>query len=165
MVEEIKEQVAQQELGVTAQQKPSVKWAYIVGEAPRVVLSVGKKKTAIARAVIRPGIGRVRINGYPIELWPIEMARWKMMEPVLLAGNLARQVDVEVSVRGGGWMGQAVAVRQAIARGLVAWSESRELYELYMRYDPYMIKGDPRRTEPKKPGIKHARSKKQKAYR
>lgn len=34
-----------------------------------------------------------------------------------------------------------------------------------MTYDPSMIKGDPRRTEPKKPGLKHARSKRQKAYR
>ena len=165
MSEEVKEQGIQEVVTEAAQQRPPIKWAYIVSTTPRVVLSVGKKKTAIARAVIKPGIGRVRVNGYPIEIWPIEMARWKMMEPLLLAGSIAKQVDIDVNVSGGGGMGQAVAVRQAIARGLVAWSESRELYELYMKYDPYMIKGDPRRTEPKKPGIKHARSKKQKAYR
>ncbi len=139
--------------------------ASILQETPRVVISVGKKKTAVARAVIRPGIGRVRINGYPLELWPIEMARVKMTEPLILAGDLARKVDIDVDVSGGGYMGQAIATRIAIARGLVAYFQSQELKELYEKYDPYMLKGDPRRTEPKKPGIKHARSKRQKAYR
>ncbi len=132
----------------------------------RVVIAVGKKKTAIARAVIRPGIGRVRINGVPLEIWPIEMARMKMMEPLILAGeDIVSKVDIDVNVRGGGVMGQASAVRMAIARGLVAYTQNPQLLELYMKYDPSMIKGDPRRTEPKKPGLKHARSKRQKAYR
>jgi small subunit ribosomal protein S9 len=139
--------------------------AYTLQETPRVVISVGKKKTAVARAIIRSGIGRVRINGYPLELWPIEMARLKMAEPLILAGELAKKVDIDVNVSGGGYMGQAIATRIAIARGLVAYFQSQELKELYERYDPYMLKGDPRRTEPKKPGIKHARSKRQKAYR
>ncbi|MCG2895415.1 MAG: 30S ribosomal protein S9 [Vulcanisaeta sp.] len=132
----------------------------------RVVIAVGKKKTAIAKAVIRPGIGRVRVNGVPIEIWPIEMARIRMMEPLLLAGkSLVSKVDIDVTVRGGGFMGQATVVRMAIARGLVEYFQNPELLRLYMTYDPSMIKGDPRRTEPKKPGLKHARSKRQKAYR
>ncbi|MGC9118099.1 MAG: 30S ribosomal protein S9 [Thermoproteus sp.] len=139
--------------------------AYVAQESPRVVLAVGRKKTAIAKAVIRPGIGRVRINGYPLELWPIEMARQKIVEPLLLAGDLVNKVDIDVEVHGGGYMGQAVAARMAIARGLVKYFEDQKLRELYMQYDPYMLKGDPRRTEPKKPGLKHARSKRQKAYR
>ncbi|MEM0468888.1 MAG: 30S ribosomal protein S9 [Pyrobaculum sp.] len=137
----------------------------IAQETPRVVISVGRKKTAVARAIIKPGLGRVRINGTPLEIWPIEIARIKMSEPLILAGELARKVDIEVNVSGGGFMGQAVATRIAIARGLVAYFKSQELKELYERYDPYMIKGDPRMTEPKKPGLKHARSKRQKAYR
>ncbi len=132
----------------------------------RVVIAVGKKKTAIAKAIVRPGIGRVRVNGIPIEIWPIEMARIRMMEPLLLAGReLMGKVDINVTVRGGGFMGQATAVRMAIARGLVEYFQNSKLLELYMVYDSSMIKGDPRRTEPKKPGLKHARSKKQKAYR
>lgn len=134
-------------------------------ESPRVVISVGRKKTAVARALIKPGVGRVRINGVPLEIWPIEMARAKMSEPLILAGELAKKVDIEVNVSGGGYMGQAIATRIAIARGLVAYFQSQELKELYEKYDPYMLKGDPRMTEPKKPGIKHARSKRQKAYR
>ncbi len=66
----------------------------------RVVIAVGKKKTAIAKAVVRPGIGRVRVNGIPIEIWPIEMARMRMMEPLLLAGKeLTGKVDIDVTVR------------------------------------------------------------------
>nr|KJR71526.1 MAG: 30S ribosomal protein S9 [Vulcanisaeta sp. AZ3] len=132
----------------------------------RVVIAVGKKKTAVAKAVIKPGIGRVRVNGVPVEIWPIEMARMRMMEPLLLAGKeLIGKVDVDVTVNGGGFMGQATAVRMAIARGLIEYFQSSQLLDLYMKYDPSMIKGDPRRTEPKKPGLKHARSKRQKAYR
>jgi small subunit ribosomal protein S9 len=137
----------------------------VLREAPRVVISVGKKKTAIAKAVIRAGVGRVRINGYPLELWPVEVARLKMIEPLILAGELARKVDIDIEVSGGGFMGQATAVRIAIARGLVAYFQSQELEELYEKYDPYVLRGDPRRAEPKKPGLKHARSKRQKAYR
>jgi small subunit ribosomal protein S9 len=137
----------------------------VLREAPRVVVSVGKKKTAIAKAVIRAGVGRVRINGYPLELWPVEVARLKMIEPLILAGELARKVDIDIEVSGGGFMGQATAVRIAIARGLVAYFQSQELEELYEKYDPYVLRGDPRRAEPKKPGLKHARSKRQKAYR
>ncbi len=137
----------------------------VIQESPRVVVAVGKKKTAVARAVIRQGFGRVRVNGYPLELWPVEMARMKMWEPLALSGDFAKRVDIDVNVSGGGYMGQAAAVRIAIARGLVGYFQSQELKELYERYDPYMLKGDPRRSEPKKPGIKHARSKRQKAYR
>jgi Ribosomal protein S9 len=99
--------------------------AYVAQESPRVVLAVGRKKTAVARAVVRPGVGRVRVNGYPLELWPVEMARQKMTEPLLLAGDLANKVDIDVDVHGGGYMGQAVAVRMAIARGLAKTSRTR----------------------------------------
>nr|WP_291767820.1 30S ribosomal protein S9 [Caldivirga sp. UBA161] len=132
----------------------------------RVVIAVGKRKTAVARAVIRPGSGIVKINGVPLTIWPMEVARLKMMEPLVLAGrDIVNKVDIDVTVSGGGFMGQASAVRMAIARGLVEYFQSKELLNLYMLYDSTMIKGDERRTEPKKPGLKHARSKRQKAYR
>ncbi|MFP3074295.1 MAG: 30S ribosomal protein S9 [Caldivirga sp.] len=132
----------------------------------RIVIATGKRKMAIARAVVKPGSGVVRVNGVPLTIWPMEVARLKMMEPLMLAGkDLVNKVDIDVVVRGGGFMGQASAVRMAIARGLVEYFQSKELLDLYMLYDSTMIKGDERRTEPKKPGLKHARSKRQKAYR
>jgi len=134
-------------------------------EMTRIVIAVGKKKSAIARAVIKPGKGRVRINNIPIEIYTPEMARWKIMEPLLLAGDLRNKVDIYVNVKGGGWMGQATAARMAIARGLVEWSQSEELKKIYLEYDRSMLAGDPRRPEPKKPRGRSARSKRQKSYR
>ena len=137
----------------------------IVGKQ-RIVISVGKRKTSIARAVIRPGHGRVRVNGVPIEIWPIEMARLKMMEPILLlAPELRNSVDIDVKVEGGGVMSQADAVRMAIARGLVAFFGLETLRELYREFDRYMLSGDPRRTEPEKWLRYSARRFRQKSYR
>ncbi|BES82489.1 30S ribosomal protein S9 [Pyrodictium abyssi] len=148
-------------------QTPRVLGAYVQAEKPiRIVISSGKRKTSIARAVIKPGKGRVWINGVPIEIWPIEMARWKMMEPLLLAGEeIANSVDIRVNVRGGGYMSQADAVRMAIARGLVAYTGSEELRKIYEEYDRSMLAGDPRQTEPEKPMRRSARRRWQKSYR
>jgi len=52
-----------------------------------VILSSAKRKTAIARCVLRPGKGRVLVNGVPLELIPMEMVRMKIMEPLMLAGE------------------------------------------------------------------------------
>ncbi len=150
-----------------AQEAPRLLGAYVQAEKPvRIVISVGKRKTSIARAVIKPGKGRVWVNGVPIELWPIEMARWKMMEPLLLAGkDVTSKVDIKVTVRGGGVMSQADAVRMAIARGLVAYTGSQELRDIFEEYDRSMIAGDPRQTEPEKPMRRSARRRWQKSYR
>ncbi len=146
----------------------------------KITISTGKRKRAIATAIIKPGTGKVHINGIPIELWPIEMARLKMLEPLLLAGSSIRsQVDIRVRVRGGGYMGQADAVRMAIARGLVEYfrcegesEECRKLNELskalkqiFEEYDRTMLAGDPRRTEPEKYMRYSARRRWQKSYR
>jgi small subunit ribosomal protein S9 len=129
------------------------------------VLSSGKRKTAIARAVIVEGKGRVRINKKPLEILEPEMARLKIMEPLLLAGELAKKVDISVNVRGGGVMGQAEAVRTAIGRGLADFSGNPKLREIFSSYDKTILKGDPRRKETKKYGGKGARAKRQKSYR
>ena len=133
----------------------------------KVVQSSGKRKTAIARAVVKEGKGRVRINKRPIVLAEPEMFKLKMMEPLLLAGELSTSVDIDVVVNGGGVMGQADACRMAIAKGLVAFSGDMDLRDMYMSVDRAMLKGDTRRTEPHKPNnaSQGARSKKQKSYR
>ena len=152
---------------MTQEQQVKVLGAYpkiVAGK--KIVVSVGKRKTAIARAVIKPGIGRVRINGVPIEIWPIEMARIKMLEPLLLLQpKLRESVDIDVRVEGGGVMAQADAVRMAIARGLVAFFNIPELKELYKEFDRTMLAGDPRRTEPEKWLRYSARRFRQKSYR
>ncbi|MCS7386450.1 MAG: 30S ribosomal protein S9 [Candidatus Methanomethylicota archaeon] len=131
----------------------------------KVLITSGKRKTAVARATFKPGRGRVFINKVPIELYQPEMARWKIMEPLLLAGDRLKKVDIEVSVRGGGFMGQADAARMAIARGLVTWFKDEKLKKVFLDYDRSMLAGDPRRTEPKKFGGPSARRRFQKSYR
>jgi len=134
--------------------------------AQKIVLTSGKRKTAIARAVVKPGKGRVFINGKPLEILEPEIARWKIMEPLLLVGDLRRLVDIDVSVKGGGFMGQAVASRIAIARGLVEFFKDRpEVKQILLQYDRHMLVGDPREAEPKKPRGRSARAKRQKSYR
>ena len=133
----------------------------------KIVQSTGKRKEAIARAVFKEGKGRIRINKTPLPLYKPEMARIKVLEPVVLAGDIVDKVDITINVKGGGTMGQADAVRIAIARGLVKWTQDMDLREIYMDYDKTMLKGDSRRTEPHKPNAssKGPRAKKQKSYR
>ncbi|MDH5815619.1 MAG: 30S ribosomal protein S9 [Candidatus Nezhaarchaeota archaeon] len=134
--------------------------------AQRIVLTSGKRKTAVARAVLKPGKGRVFINGKPLEILEPEAARWKIMEPLLLIGGLRNLVDIDVSVKGGGFMGQAIASRIAIARGLVEFfKEYPEVKKILSSYDRHMLVGDPREAEPKKPRGRSARAKRQKSYR
>ena len=132
----------------------------------KILVVSGKRKTAIARATIKPGVGRIRINNVPIEIWEPEIAREKILEPLYLAGDEIRnQVDIKVKVEGGGFMGQAEAARMAIARALLKWTKSSQLRRLYLKYDRTIIAGDPRRKEPKKFGGPGARARDQKSYR
>lgn len=132
----------------------------------KVIVSSGKRKTAIARATIKEGKGRVRINGVPLEVLPNELKRVKINEVFVLAGSEKRDsVDVKVKVKGGGFMGQAEAVRTAIARGLIEFFDDMGLKEVFVAYDKTIISGDPRRTEPKHFGGKSSRSRFQKSYR
>ncbi len=126
----------------------------------------GKKKTAIARATVSEGAGRVRINARPIELVEPETAQLKMLEPFRIAGeDLRDTVDIDVDVDGGGIMGQADAVRTAIARGLVEFTGDMELRDAYMSFDRTLLVNDVRQTEPKKWGGPGARARYQKSYR
>jgi len=136
------------------------------------VQSSGKRKTAIARASVKKGKGRVRINGSPIEIMQPDMARMKAMEPLAIADALNRlaKADINISVEGGGTMGQVDAIRTAIARGLVFWNdgaegEDEELRDEYLRFDRSLLVNDPRRKEPKHQMGRGARKKKQKSYR
>lgn len=131
----------------------------------QVIQTSGKRKSAIARATIKSGKGRVRINNVPIEIFSNNIVKTKMMEPLILSGDLWRELDMDVSVSGGGYMGQAEAVRTAIARGLTEFSKKSELKRTFLDYDRTMLAGDPRRNEPKKFGGKGARRRRQKSYR
>ena len=132
----------------------------------KIVTVSGKRKTAIARATIRAGKGRFRINNVPLEVFEPRIARMKIMEPLLqIDEELRGKIDVSTRVSGGGFMGQAEAARMAIARGLLKWTKSKHLQSIFTEYDRTMLAGDPRRKEPKKFGGPGARAKRQKSYR
>ena len=132
---------------------------------PKIVNTSGKRKTAVARATVKKGKGLVRVNSVPIEIYTPELVRLKMMEPLLLIGKKRDGVDINVSVKGGGIVGQADAVRTAIARGLVKYYGDEELEKFFVQYDRSLLVNDPRRKLPKKPLGRGARKKRQKSYR
>ena len=126
----------------------------------------GKKKTAIARATVQDGSGRVRIESEPVELVDPAQARLKMLEPFRVADeDLREEVDVDVTVSGGGFAGKADAVRTAIARGLVEFTNDAELRDAFMSFDRSLLVNDVRQSEPKKWGGPGARARYQKSYR
>ena len=131
----------------------------------KVVHTCGKRKTAIARATVRSGKGRVRINNKPVEFYQPELARLKIQEPLVLASKQTNRLDINIDVNGGGVMGQAEAARTAIARGIVEWFNDNDLQKLFQSYDRALLVNDTRRKEPKHPMGRGARKKRQKSYR
>jgi small subunit ribosomal protein S9 len=114
----------------------------------KTILEVGKRRLAIARAVIKEGTGKIFINSKPLDLWGTDILRLWIKEPLILAGDLAKAVDIHVNVRSGGIVGQAEAVRQAIAKALVRYSKDKKLKQKFLEYDRNLLVYDPRRNEP-----------------
>ena len=131
----------------------------------KVLQAVGKRKTSIARATIRPGKGIVRINSLSVEAYEPELARQIIMEPLLLAGDKARGVDINVKVSGGGVMSQAQAVRTSIANALVDFFNDKELRSKYLAYDRHLLVADVRQKEMRTPYRSRARARRQKSKR
>ncbi|KIO33671.1 hypothetical protein M407DRAFT_241021 [Tulasnella calospora MUT 4182] len=137
------------------------------------VQSFGKKKTATAVAIIRNGRGAIKVNSVPIKLIRPETLRYKIYETVLIVGDEHfRDLNIRCRVSGGGQTSQIYAIRQAIAKALVAYyakykdaASAFELKKLYTEYDRSLLIADPRRTEPKKFGGRGARARRQKSYR
>ncbi len=101
------------------------------------------------------------------------MLRFKLYEPVLILGkDKYKQVDIRIRVRGGGKVSQIYAIRQAVAKALIAYyqkyvneQEKRELKDQLLKFDRSLLVADPRRREPKKFGGPKARARSQKSYR
>ncbi len=134
-------------------------------KTPQIIQTTGKRKEAVARATIRKGVGRVYINDHPLEILEPEGVRQKIQEPILMVGDRWKNLDINVNVQGGGIIGQASAVRTAVARALLAWLKDPALEEMFKHYDRSLIVNDPRRKLPKRPGGRGARKRRQKSYR
>lgn len=131
----------------------------------KFVNTSGKRKTAVARASVKKGKGLVRINKKPVELYEPEIARWKILEAINIAGDNINKVNIDVTVNGGGFMSQANAARTAIAKGLVEFTGDPGLKLAFLDHDRSLLVSDSRRKEPKKPLGRGARKKRQKSYR
>jgi len=124
----------------------------------------GKRKRAVARATLVPGAGVVRVNNQLITTLPLNIFRAKIEEPLFIAGDVAKRVDVDVEVSGGGANGQAEAARLAIAKVLAQFD--KKLHPKYLEYDRVFTVADVRRKETRKPNCHgKARAMRQKSYR
>ena len=114
------------------------------------VIGVGTRKRAVARAYLTQGTGRITFNRRPLALLD-RYHRMRIEEALLLAGNHAKEVDIDVIVKGGGTWGQTDAARTAIAQALLAYSKDQKIKDAYIAYARSILISAPRRTEPHKP--------------
>ena len=131
----------------------------------RIVTS-GKRKRAVARAVLTDGNGRVTINKKDYMKMHL-FDRLKIEEPLKITENVLgkKNFDVAINVRGGGARGQVEAARLALARAIIEFSKSKELEKEFENYDWSLLVADVRRKEAYKPGDSKARAKRQKSFR
>lgn len=119
----------------------------------------GKRKRAVARATMKEGTGIVRINNEVLDIYQPEMCKMRIQEPLLLAGDISKKVNINISVNGGGQVSQADAIRLSIGRCLVKLNPN--LKKTFLDYDRNLLIADTRRKEPYKPNDSKARAKRQ----
>lgn len=129
----------------------------------KTIQTKGKRKRSIARATMKAGTGIVTINGRLLQHVGDNVLMLRMQEPLLLAPDLAKSVNIHISVNGGGVNGQADASRVAIARALV--QHDGNLKTVFDDYDRLLLVADVRRKEVRKPNDSKARAARQKSYR
>ncbi|KII63736.1 40S ribosomal protein S16 [Thelohanellus kitauei] len=133
----------------------------------------GKKKTSVAVATCRKAAGGIRVNGRPLDLIQPSVLRMKAKEALLMLDESSyKNLNIAIKVSGGGQVSQIYAVRQAIAKAIIAYHQKfvdedskRSIKELLSKHDRSLLVADPRRCEPKKFGGPGARARYQKSYR
>lgn len=115
--------------------------------------TTGRRKEAVARAVLRNGTGKITVNGKPIEAYFTTAAQRMVVTEALRITDREQQFDIDANIFGGGVSGQAGALRMAIARTLLEVDpESRPALK-----KAGLLTRDSRRKESKKYGLKKAR--------
>ena len=127
----------------------------------RVFCGTGRRKSSVARVILRPGKGNITVNGRDVnEYMPFEVLVMDLKQPLEATGNLDK-FDIDVTVRGGGYSGQTGAIRLGITRALLAFDantdQSREDAYRKVLKSRKLVTRDPRVKERKKPGLKKAR--------
>jgi small subunit ribosomal protein S9 len=117
-------------------------------------IGTGRRKTAVASVRLRPGTGKIDVNGRKIEdYFPLELQRRAILSPIEKVSETAGRYDIIIRVKGGGIQGQVIATRLGISRALVQEEETR-------RHDLKVVgflTRDPRKRERKKYGLRGAR--------
>lgn len=134
-------------------------------EAKRVFVVRGKRKESVARATISPGKGVIRLNSQNVSAINNHYIREIIVEPLRYIGPESNNVDISITVNGGGVMGQAQAARTAIAHALAVYFDGMNLKEKFDAIDRSLLIEDTRRVETKKFRGPKARARFQKSYR
>ena len=117
------------------------------------VNALGRRKEAVARVYVNDGAGKIEINGRDIETYfPSSILRYIVLQPLNKLG-VAEKYDIKVNLDGGGYNGQANALRLAIARALVKINPDDKKA---LRSEGFLTR-DSRSVERKKPGQPKAR--------
>ena len=115
--------------------------------------ATGRRKTSVARVILRPGEGKIVVNHRPVEaFFPSDALRQELVQPLAETETLGK-FDVLANTAGGGVHGQAGAVRLGIARALLIFNPE---LRVKLRQGGYLTR-DPRAKERKKYGQKGAR--------
>lgn len=115
--------------------------------------AIGRRKAAVARVYLTEGTGTITINKRPLETYfPSSILQYIVKQPLNTVG-VAENFDIKVNLNGGGYKGQAEALRLAIARALVKIDAE---YKSALRAQGFMTR-DARVVERKKPGQPKAR--------
>ena len=129
--------------------------------AKRSFYGTGRRKSAVARVTLTPGKGKITVNGRDVnEYMPFPTLVMDLKQPLVLTNN-ENTFDIDVKVNGGGFSGQAGAIRLAITKALVEFDaeadQAREdAYKKVLREAGFLTR-DPRVKERKKYGLKKAR--------
>lgn len=119
----------------------------------KMINKVGRRKAAVARVYLTEGNGNLTVNGRPLEdYFPMVNIRMKVEEPMSTLG-IGKEFDIKVVVNGGGYKGQAEAIRMAISRAFVEYKED---YKKPLK-EKKMLTRDAREVERKKFGKPKAR--------
>ena len=130
------------------------------------IVTSGKRKAAVARAMIKEGSGQIKINKKNYQFLQF-FDRLRIEEPIKIYEKVLGKLnlDANISVKGGGEKSQIEAARLALAKGMVKFSNSKELSRAFLNYDRNLLVADVRRKEAYKPGDSKARRHRQTSYR